>query len=122
MAGALAYISLYSTIRIVVLQLQTFNDTENGSFHQLSFVLSGGFAWGQRRADHFMKLIGLSLSGIIQQHCTKEVWQRQHRYCYWLDLLQPALAGLALSHTQFTACVIQLFPVMSVNCPVAEPS
>ena len=85
-------------------------------------VLSGAFAWGQRRADHFMKLIGLSLSGIMQQHWTKELWQRQYRYSVWLNLLRSALAGFALQHAQFIAYVIQISPVMAVNGPDAYPS
>ncbi|DBA90074.1 TPA: hypothetical protein ACH3X2_004335 [Trebouxia sp. C0005] len=36
----------------------------------------GGFAWGQRRAQHFLKLFAVMLTGLLQVHCPKQFWQK----------------------------------------------
>ena len=40
---------------------------------------TGGYAWGQRRAEHFMQLITVCLTALLQAQFTKDFWQMPYR-------------------------------------------
>ncbi|KAL3130926.1 hypothetical protein ABBQ38_000251 [Trebouxia sp. C0009 RCD-2024] len=40
----------------------------------------GGFAWGQRRMQHFMKLFAMTLAGVLQNQFNSTFWQMPFRY------------------------------------------
>lgn len=70
-------------------------------------VCVGGFAWGQRRAEHFMKLIGLSLSAVLQRHCTKDLWQKHYRQASLLAFTTGSLCltSCESDHLTLSGCL-----------------
>ena len=48
--------------------------------YQVQSLSTGGFAWGQRRAQHFMKLFAMTLAGVLQHQFTNTFWQMSFRY------------------------------------------
>ena len=42
-------------------------------------IIAGGFAWAQRRAQHFMKMFAATLAGVLQRSFSSNFWQMPFR-------------------------------------------